>query len=66
MVRVLNGLNHSLLEVDPMLRLALFHICPELKYSLLIPYVPVPVILTGISIRIESLEMNLTSEMVSM
>ena len=48
-----------------MLRLALFRICPESKYSLLIPYVPVPVILTGISMRIESLGMNLTSDMVS-
>ena len=66
MVRVLNSLNHSLLEVDPMLRLALFHICPESKYSLLISHVPAPVILTGISMKIESLGRNLTSEMVSM
>ena len=62
---MLNGLNHSLLEVDPMLRLALFRICPESKYSLLIPYVPVPVILTGISMRIESLGRNLTIQKVS-
>ena len=62
---VLEHINTSLLEVDPILHLVLFRASPESEYSLLIPWVPAPVILTGISMRIESLKNKSAQQKVS-
>ena len=62
---MLEHINTSLLEVDPILHLVLFRASPESEYSLLIPWVPAPVILTGISMRIESLKSKSAQQKVS-